>query len=545
MAKNKDNRVLPQFQSFAPHNQGQNQAGNKTDKKIPLRLQLASFLCGAGVMILELTGSRLVAPFFGTSLIVWTALIGVMMISLCIGNWLGGYLADSHPENRLLGHILMLAAIITALTAFAGNAVLTQLAAQDINIYVASLVAALIIFTPASVLMGMTSPVIARLAMRDVSSSGVTMGRLSALNSAGSICGTFLGGFVLISMFPSGVILMIVASGMALLSMFVYAAGWAGTLLLACALGAAAWSAQVYGLPMTPVGVQIDTRYNHISIVENHMLDGRRVRIMMTDPKGAQSLIFTDNPNELVSDYTKFYDLAFHFKPDTKKILMLGGGGYCVPRHVLSERDNVSFDVVELDPGITEAAKKYFELHDNSNMRIFHEDARTFINRMSKNKNSPQNINNINIEGADDSEKYDAVFMDVFGSWYSIPFQMTTVEAAAAIRKLMKPDGVLIMNTITALHGPRSGVFHGIYAAFLQSFPVMMIFPATAPEPRYAYSLQNIMLVALCSENPPVPPAPDANTARLLANQWHAPFTPDIPAFTDEFAPVERYALVQ
>ena len=506
-------------------------------EQVPLRLQIASFMCGAGVMILELTGSRLVAPFFGTSLIVWTALIGVIMISLCIGNWLGGHMADKHPENRLLGHVLMLAAIITALTAFIGNAILTQLAGQNIYIYLASILASVIIFTPVSILMGMTSPIIVRLALRDVSSSGMIVGRLSALNSAGSICGTFLGGFVLISMFPSGVILIMLACGMLLLSMLVYIAGWAGTLLLALAFGAAAWSAQVHGLPMTPVGVHIDTHYNHITIFERYTFDdNRRVRIMRTDPdpNNAQSLMYTDNPDELVSDYTKFYDLAFHFKPDSKKILMFGGGGYCVPRHVLHDRDNVSMDVVELDPGVTEAARKYFDLKDDPDMRIFHEDARTFINR-----------NSISFNNISDDLKYDAVFMDVFNSWYSIPFHVTTQEAAAGIKKLLKPDGLLIMNILTAIHGPRSKVFHGIYAAFAKSFPVLMIFPASAPEPRYAYSVQNIMLVALCSDNPQVPPAPNYSTAALLANQWRVPFTPEIPAFTDQFAPVERYALVQ
>ncbi|MBQ9897709.1 MAG: fused MFS/spermidine synthase [Synergistaceae bacterium] len=529
MSNNKNN--TPSYTSVNMNNK------QRPPVKLPLRLQIASFMCGAGVMILELTGSRLVAPFFGTSLIVWTALIGVMMISLCLGNYLGGYLADKRPENKLLGHVLMLAAIITALTAFIGNAILTQLSRQNINIYIASLLAAVVIFTPASVLMGMTSPIIARLAMRDVSSSGSIVGRLSALNSAGSICGTFLGGFVLISVLPSNVILMALASGMALLSMIVYIAGWAGTLLLALALGCAAWSAQLYGLPMTPVGVHIDTHYNHITIVESHTFDNRRVRIMRTDPDpySVQSLIYTDDPNELVSDYTKFYDLAFHFNPNARKILMFGGGGYCVPRHVLHERNNVSMDVVEIDPGITQAAQKYFDLDiNNANLKIFHEDARTFINR-----------NSLNFNNLSDDLKYDAVFMDVFNSWYSIPFHMTTQEAAANIRKLLKPNGLLIMNILTAIHGPRSKVFHGIYSAFAKSFPVLMIFPASAPEPKYAYSMQNVMLVALCSESPNVPADPDYNMARLLANQWRVPFTPEIDAFTDQFAPVERYALVQ
>ena len=386
------------------------------------------------------------------------------------------------------------------------------------------------IFTPASILLGMVSPFIVRLALRDVGSSGATVGRLSALNSAGSIFGTFLGGFVLISLFPSGVILMILASTLALLSVLLYTAAWRGALLLALCLSGAAWTSWAYGLPMTPIGEQIDTPYNHISIVEGHVGGGRRVRIMMTDPKGAQSLMYTDDPTELVSDYTKFYDLAFYYKPGAKKILMLGGGGYCVPRHVLAGRE-VSFDVVELDPGVTEAARRYFELREGPNLRIFHEDARTFLNRAARDGLGP----------------YDAVFMDVFGSWYSIPFQMTTVETAARIRGLMAPDGVLITNVIAALYGPRSGVFHGIYSAFSQAFPRMMIFPASAPEARYAYALQNLMLVGLCSEAlPPVPKVPDARFVRLLANQWLEPFTPDpkIPAFTDAFAPVERYALV-
>ena len=499
-------------------------------RRVSLRLQLTAFFSGAAVMVLELTGSRLVAPFFGTSLIVWTALIGVMMTSLCLGNWLGGNMADRRPEGRILGRILLLAALVTGLTAFAGNAVLTLLAELPLNLYVASVLAALMIFTPASLLMGMVSPFIVRLALRDVGSSGVTVGRLTALGSAGSILGTFLGGFVLISLFPSGVLLMMLSVTLALLSFLIYAAAWRGSLMMMLCLGWAAYTAWAYGLPLAPVGEQIDTAYNHISIVESNMEDGRRIRIMMTDPKGAQSLMYTDEPTELVSDYTKFYDLAFHYKPDTKKILMLGGGGYCVPRHILSERE-VSFDVVELDPGITEAARRYFELKDSPNLRVFHEDARTFLNRAARDGLGP----------------YDAVFMDVFGSWYSIPFQLTTVETAQRLRGLMTPDGVLVSNIIASLYGPRSGVFHGIYSAFSQVFPRMLIFPASAPEARYAYALQNLMLVALPSEAlPPVPKTPDEHVARLLANQWLDPFTPDprIPAFTDAFAPVERYALV-
>ena len=504
--------------------------------KIKARLQLVSFFSGAATMVLELTGSRMIAPFFGTSLIVWTALIGIIMTSLCLGNWLGGSVADKNPTGKVLGRILMFAAIIIAITAFMSNYILTTLQGLSLNLYMSSVFSALIIFAPSSVLLGMVSPFVARLAMQNVDSSGAVVGRLSALNSAGSIFGTFMGGFVLISLFPSGVILMFVASVVALLSVLVYTGAWRKiiSIVMFMSLFGGAYAAKTYGLPFSPIGTQIDTKYNHLSIVESvDRRNGRRIRVLITDPDSTQSLMYTDHPTELLSEYTKFYDLAFHYKPDTKKILMLGGGGYSVPKYLLAQSRDLSVDVVELDPGITQAARDYFNLKDDPKLTIFHEDARTFLNRRAF--QTPE------------VEQYDAILMDTFTSSTIIPFQLTTVETAERLRRLLKPDGVLIVNTITSLYGPKSGVFHGIYKAFSNSFSTMMIFLVNAPDPRYAYALQNIILVAMGDTASTVSPTPDAKFSKLLANQWLEPFAPDpsVPAFTDAFAPVERYALVQ
>ncbi|NLL37207.1 MAG: fused MFS/spermidine synthase [Fretibacterium sp.] len=497
----------------------------------PWVLETASFLCGASVMVLELAGSRVVAPFLGTSLVVWTSLIGVIMASLCLGNWLGGRAADLCPERKVLARIVLLSALCTGALAFAANPVLRFFSGLGGSFYVATVLAAVALFTLPSVLLGMVSPFIVRLAMKDVGTSGVTVGRFSAIGSAGSILGTFLGGFVLISLFPSGVILLMVAGTLALVALLLYGSVRRGALTVSILLFACAGAAGTWGLPMTPVGEHIETPYSHLWIAESFS-GGRRVRIMMTDPHGAQSLMYTDNPTELVSDYTKFYDLAFHFKEDAGNLLMLGGGGYCVPRYLLSERAGISMDVVELDPGVTEAARRYFELRDNPGLRIFHEDARWFLNRAARDP--------------DQVESYDAVFMDVFGSWYSIPFHLTTVEAMQAVSDLLVPDGVLIMNVIASIYGPRSGVFHGIYASLSQVFPRVLIFPASAPDPQFAMSRQNLMLLAFKSpQMPDVPPAPTPEVSRLLAHHWSRPFTPDIPAFTDSFAPVERYSLMR
>ena len=203
-----------------------------------------------------------------------------------------------------------------------------------------------------------------------------------------------------------------------------------------------------------------------------------------------------------------------------------------MPRYILEQKQGISIDVVELDPGVTEAARLYFNLKDDPDMQIFHEDARTFLNRAARDS---------------EFEKYDAIFMDTFNSWITIPFQMTTVETAARLREILKPDGVLIVNIIASVYGPKSGVFHGIYKAFSNSFTTMMIFPANAPDPKYAYALQNIILVAMGESVPTVSLAHNTKFEPLLSHQWLEPFVPDagVPAFTDAFAPVERYALIQ
>ena len=95
------------------------------------------------------------------------------------------------------------------------------------------------------------------------------------------------------------------------------------------------------------------------------------------------------------------------------------------------------------------------------------------------------------------------------------------------------------------MYGTKSGMLHGIYKAFSRSFSTMMIFPANAPDPRYAGALQNIMLVA--GDMVPASVASGDKYAELLSHQWLEPFTPDVsvPVFTDSFAPVEKYALMQ
>ena len=493
-------------------------------------LMVSSFLCGACVMVLEMAGSRVVAPYMGTSLVVWTSLIGVIMFSLTLGYWLGGVVSDRRPEASLLANIIGAAAVVVIVVGFAANPLLSALASGVRNIYAASVAASALLFSVPSVLLGMVSPFIVRLAMHSVVSSGGTVGKFSAMSSAGSILGTFLGGFVLISFFSSRTILFIVAFILGVVSMLLRGrAPKTPPILIALAavalgvLSETAGPSEVSALFMKPEGVTINTHYNTIRVMERAALGtDLKIRILQTDPMGAQSLMFVDRPNDLYSDYTKFYDLAFHYKPDIKNVLMLGGGGYCVPKHISATRPDVAVDVVELDPGITDTAREYFALTDRPGQRIFHEDARMFLNR----------------ESASGELKYDAVFEDVFGSSYNIPFHMTTAECMKNIRAMLSDDGVFIVNIISSIDGE---LFSGIYSGIAEAFPTVMIYPATYPNS--IGTRQNIMIVALASRETSYRTPENERIASLLFHRWTNRFEPKIAAFTDAYAPVEKYSL--
>ncbi|MDR1021548.1 MAG: fused MFS/spermidine synthase [Synergistaceae bacterium] len=490
-------------------------------------LYAASFLCGMCVMVLEMAGSRIVAPYMGTSLVVWTSLIGIIMLSLTAGYWTGGVVSDRYPRAGLLAWIIGAAALVTVFVALVANPLLNSLSRGASNIYIASIVAAICLFSLPSALLGMVSPFVVRLAINNLGKAGATVGRFSALSSAGSILGTFLGGFVLISLFSSRTILFIVAAVLGTVAFLLSYGGRASKTIPPLALAILSVSLGILNeagvLPMTPLGLNVDTQYNSVRIMDMDAFgSGRKIRILQTDPMGAQSLMYIDSPSELYSDYTKFYDLAFHYKPDTKRVLMLGGGGYCVPKHITATRPGVSVDIVELDPGITAIAREYFYLADRPGQTIYHEDARNFLNR----------------EAASGEGKYDAIFEDVFGSSYNIPFHMTTAECMSRVRELLTPDGVFVVNIISSID---HDLFSGIYSGIAASFPEVMIFPATYPNDESRR--QNIMIVALAS-GPAVEAEPEsAYMAKLLSHKWTKPFSAKIDAFTDAFAPVEKYTV--
>jgi spermidine synthase len=178
----------------------------------------------------------------------------------------------------------------------------------------------------------------------------------------------------------------------------------------------------------------VDTAYNRVWIHEGvQKSTGKAVRMFSINNENSSAMYLDDD--ELVHPYTKFYHLARHFDPGFQKTVMFGGAGYSFPKDFLGKYPEATMEVVEIDPGITELAKKYFRLRDNPRLTILHEDGRMFLNRSEKG--------------------YDVIFGDAFSSQFSIPYQLTTAEAVQRKYDILNDDGIVILNIISAIEGEK------------------------------------------------------------------------------------------
>ncbi|MBU1567636.1 MAG: fused MFS/spermidine synthase [Proteobacteria bacterium] len=476
------------------------------------------FICGGAVMIIELTGSRILAPILGTSLIVWTSLIGIVLASLSVGAWWGGIIADKHPEAKNLGRIVLLASWATAAIGLSKTWVLNLLQGVG-DLQTIAITATVALFAPASVLLGMVAPFAVRLRLKDREHTGRTAGNLYAVSTIGSIVGTFLAGFVLIAWVGSTSILYITAAGLALAS---FLADPSGKRIKGCSLVifvlAIFLNKYHDGILAKQGFIDTDTPYNRVLVyASEESATGRATREMVTGPQGRQSAMYLGDPTELAVAYTRFYRLAEYFKPEMKRMLVLGGGGFSFPKYALAHYPDLQIDVVELDPGIVDLARQHFALEDNSRLRILEEDARVFLEN--------------------NQTSYDVILCDVFTSHYSIPFHLVTVEAIRRLRDALTPSGVVLVNVLASQKGQSSDFYAAYYQTLKTTFAEIRVFAVHNPVDVRMW--QNLMLVGFSSPFSATVPV-QAELQEMLANQISPP-TKIIAPFTDEFAPVDRY----
>lgn len=481
-------------------------------------IALLVFAGGAIGMMLELTGARVLAPYFGNSLFVWTSLIGVMLGFMSLGYYLGGRLADLKLDAGNLFWILAGAGISVALVNFVEGLLLPPLSQGD-SVRALAVLSAAILFAVPSTLLGMVSPYCIRLRMHAIEDSGATVGTLYAISTVGSIVGTFAAGFWLIAIFGTHDMIVLLATALAATSLLVI-----GPLRNWKRLAALAALLVLIGLGFAGVASaddSIDTRYDRYFLPQvTDPQSGRPLILLTRDNKGAESASFQDTGEPYRFEYYDYYDLAAKLV-DVDRTLMIGGGTFSYPRLFVAANPTATIDAVEIDPDLYTIARESFGLTDDPRIGVYLEDGRTFLNRTTG--------------------PYDAIFIDAFKSEQTVPWQLTTRETWQSCYDALDSDGVLIMNVIGSPTQERAEFFGALYATIDDVFPQVA---ALKVQDIAVGGIRNTMIVALKDPSTDVATALSAvapDYAAKVVSGWSPPA--DTRILTDDFAPVDQLLL--
>ena len=463
------------------------------------RLEIVSFITGFSLMAFELAAARILAPTIGSSTYVWTSVIGVIIAALSLGYYAGGVIADKRGHSYDVSWLLVVASALVAFTLVIYADVLQTVANwHSIDIRVQAVAAALVLFAPASFILGAISPYLAKLNVRSLRSSGRAVASLSALNSIGGIVGTFVTGFVLFGHIGSKETVALVVLLLAVASWVLERTHkWRLRAGLTALLGLL--SLLVFFAGTTTKVVAIDTAAAHYE-VQDFLHNGTLARGLTTGPEGVQSAVRLDGSKELLFWYTKMLAEAT-LAEQPASVLVLGGGAFTLPEYLATHLPQATIDVVEIDPKLEGIAKEYFHFEPKPNLNLIFEDARTYINQTDK--------------------TYDVIIADVYGDG-SIPFSLVTKEYGAAVAQRTTPGGIVLANIIGGLSGPCRDVLEAVSNAYAQALPYA----------RYAVNptsdIHRANIIARYSRT-------DDDRTALTPMGTHPP-----QAYNDNFAPLER-----
>ena len=434
-------------------------------------LKILTFVSGSVVMALEIVTSRILTPVFGSTIYTWGSLIGVILSGLSLGYFLGGRFADRNPSfDKICGVVFSVGIFIVGMPFFASSVVDFSTFVLPATHYTPLLATFLLLIIP-SVLLGFVSPYVVKLGTSSLQKIGNVSGNLYSVATMGSILGTFLTVFVLIPnlavnqiIFGLGIVL--IASS--LIGLKKPPKAIAGVIVIILIVP---W----YSFPTNSIthnGVLIyeeETLFSHLDITRfgnniSMYLDGMR-----------HSSMNPNKPLDLVIDYTEFFHLGMLFNPSASNVLFVGGGGFTGPKNFLALYPDTKVDVIEIDPGVVEAARTYFDLQDDPRMNIFVDDARKHLSTFDK--------------------KYDVVVLDAYAANY-VPYHLMTDEFFEILEERMESDGVVVSNVIGSIEGDNSKLARAIYKTMKETFPISYVFPTE----NLPTNIQNIMIVS--SNNP-------------------------------------------
>lgn len=391
------------------------------------------FCTGAAVMALELAASRFLAPYFGTSMIVWANIIGLILLALSIGYFVGGRIADKHPSRNLLMYLSLSAGVWTASLPIWGHFIFGNLSSgimsTPVTMIVLSLIAILLVFAPPVFLLAMVSPFTIRLTTRDFKESGKVAGNLYAFSTIGSLVGTFGTAFgtipflgVVQTLICWSLVLIVISivglsrrAQIGSISLVVFTALTVGDIL----------TSQTNRSPYGKVVWHKDTLYQYVQVVKQ---SDNSMALIYNEGGGVQSV---HRPGDALGpgDYYDDYLMLPFLLPYPKQVAILGSAGGTIP-HLLSVYDKFYFPQmkvtgVEIDNAVIPLDYKYFGLR-SQDATLVNEDARVFI------RQTPVH--------------YDIVVVDAYMNQIYIPPHMSTEQFFEEIQSKLTPTGILALN---------------------------------------------------------------------------------------------------
>lgn len=405
---------------------------NKGVLKNKIFLYLTEFFAGMSVMAVELGASRLLAPYFSSSQIVWTIIIGTIMIAMALGNIYGGKTADKCPNpDKLYGRIII-AAIWIALIPVVGKYIIIGISALlvfTVNsnfLIIAAFAACMVIFVFPLFLLGTVTPSLVKYSVDSLDDNGKTVGTLGAFNTIGSIIGTFMPTFVTIPAVGTSITFLIFAGILLVLSIVYFVSVHSGTkkviasvliFILCCGLGYSD-SFAFWERDLTYEGESV---YNYLQVYEND----KEVVLSTNVLFGVQSVYMKqDGLTGMYYDYAMAAPLMIKDKSvSDMNMLILGMGTGTYATQCSRYLGDMNIEGVEIDEKITKLSRQYFSLPQSVPVTTY--DGRAFLNSSDK--------------------KYDVIMVDAYQD-ITIPFQMSSVEFFKLVKEHLTDDGVMVVN---------------------------------------------------------------------------------------------------
>ncbi|MCH5266839.1 MAG: fused MFS/spermidine synthase [Lachnospiraceae bacterium] len=394
-------------------------------------LYMTEFFAGMSVMAVELGASRLLAPYFSSSQIVWTIIIGTIMIAMALGNIYGGRSADKNPDPaKLYGRILIAAVWIAAIPVFGkyiilGISGLLIFAVSSHFLVIAAFAACMVIFVFPLFLLGTVTPSLAKYCVSSLEDSGSTVGTLGAYNTIGSIIGTFLPTFVTIPAVGTSITFLLFAGILLILGVVYFISAKSGTkrmivsgicFLLCCLLG----YSDKFAFWESDLVYEGESIYNYLQVRE----DDDAVYLSTNVLFGVQSVYQKeDTLTGMYYDYAMAAPLMTGKKPSDCSVLILGMGTGTYSTQCEKYYGEMDIEGVEIDKDITGLARDYFNLAEKTPVTTY--DGRAYLQAVDR--------------------QYDVIMVDAYQD-ITIPFQMSTVEFFTMVRNHLKENGVMVVN---------------------------------------------------------------------------------------------------